>query len=344
VVEAALKWSAFHPMRRANIRNQGMDFSGWFRPCTTPIKLFQGGIPHSNSMKKPLFSRAVILVMILSLLPGRASAAGEETISLLGLEMPLEVGVGILLVGGALVVGGVGAGIYAYRENEQDDREDRHGGGPQFSGDENSVVVVNKTAQGQAVAALSGKVTINYDDGRPSVVIDAGTGAILDAKGSPIVDANGKTIKTLAELIKDDKAAGGQLSAALLASVKTIATATGSANAGSVSQLTTNLAAMIKVVSQADPEGAAGLVSAAVGALTASGSSGESIQQAITAVVAAASVSDGVNQTTIMAAATDAAKANNVEFTQQTFSSTSITNVISTGPVALDVSVISKAN
>jgi len=53
-------------------------------------------------------------------------AAGEETVSLLGLEMPLEVGVGILLVGGALIVGGVGAGIYAYRENEQDDRDDRH--------------------------------------------------------------------------------------------------------------------------------------------------------------------------------------------------------------------------
>jgi hypothetical protein len=46
-------------------------------------------------------------------------SAGEETISLLGLEMPLEVGVGILLVGGAVVVGGVAAGIYAYRENEE---------------------------------------------------------------------------------------------------------------------------------------------------------------------------------------------------------------------------------
>jgi hypothetical protein len=46
-------------------------------------------------------------------------SAGEETISLLGLEMPREVGVGILLVGGALIVGGVGAGIYAYRENEE---------------------------------------------------------------------------------------------------------------------------------------------------------------------------------------------------------------------------------
>jgi hypothetical protein len=52
--------------------------------------------------------------------------AGEETIALLGIEMPLETGVGILLVGGSLIVGGVGAGIYAYRENEQDDREDRH--------------------------------------------------------------------------------------------------------------------------------------------------------------------------------------------------------------------------
>lgn len=193
-----------------------------------------------------------------------------------------------------------------------------------------------------AFTNLKGTLTLNFPDGS-RVTLNAGTGVLLNSKGEPIRKANGEAVRNLGELLAVDN---GGLKQALVNAIKTESTrlAGAGADTAATQSATTRLAALMQVVSKADPAGAASYVTAAVSTLTASGSglSGSAATNAITAVVGAAQSGAGSSQNTaIMNAATTAAGQNNVAFTQTDFnaSRTAAAASITTTPVVLDVTV-----
>jgi hypothetical protein len=202
----------------------------------------------------------------------------------------------------------------------------------------------NEGGGGQTIAALSGKITLNFADGSPSITINAGTGVITDKNGNPVRDANGNVVRNLSDLLAADKAAGGSLMTSILAKVTEIATGAGTATGTAANEATTTLAAIIKTVSAADPTAAATAVSTAVNALTKAGGGSTVVQNAITATVAAATGNTAVDQSAVRTAANSAAQANNVQYTAPTNTQNVLNQVLTTTPVAIDISAISRSN
>jgi hypothetical protein len=192
-------------------------------------------------------------------------------------------------------------------------------------------------------AALQGAITLNYDDGRPSLTINVGTGTVLDANGDPVRDASGNAVRSLADLLKSDTT--GALKASIMNVVKAVAESASTGGSTTERKTATNeLASLMKVVAQADPAGASEYVSAAVGALT---QSGDRNTTAIAAVIEGAK-QGGATASVVTSAAITAAQSNRVRVTQRDLTSATtqrlLGTVLATTPVAIDVSVISKAN
>jgi hypothetical protein len=193
-------------------------------------------------------------------------------------------------------------------------------------------------------AALQGAITLNYDDGRPSLTINVGTGTVLDVNGDPVRDASGNAVRSLADLLKSDTT--GALKASIMNVVKAVAesASTGVTNNEERITATNELASLMKVVAQADPAGASEYVSAAVGALT---QSGDRNTTAIAAVIEGAK-QGGATASVVTNAAITAAQSNRVRVTQRDLTSAStqrsLGTVLTTTPVAIDVSVISRSN
>jgi hypothetical protein len=207
-----------------------------------------------------------------------------------------------------------------------------------------AVVATTNDAGNNTIAALAGTVTLNFPDGRPSITINAGTGIITDRNGNPVRDAAGNVVRNLSDLIQADKAAGGTLMTSILAKVTEIATTVGTANGTAANNATTALAAIIKTVTAADPTSAATAVSTAVSALTKAGGSSTVIQNAITTTIAAATENTSVDKSVVRTAANDAARANNVQYTAPVSTQNVLNQTLTTTPVAIDVSVISRSN
>jgi hypothetical protein len=193
------------------------------------------------------------------------------------------------------------------------------------------------------IAALTGAITLNYEDGRPSITINVGTGAVLDAQGNPVRDAQGNTIRSLAELMQSDTS-GSFKESIMIAVRETAAAASAVGGLPTVrdSEAVSELAALMKVVAQADPAGAAEFVSAAVTALTANGAGSTT---AIAAAIEGAK-QGGATASVVTTAATSAAQANGVTVTTQTLAAvqSNVAALLTTTPVNIDVSVISRSN
>ncbi len=132
-------------------------------------------------------------------------------------------------------------------------------------------VTVNVTG-GTKVCTMAGTVTLTPVGGGAPIMVDIGTGAVLNADGT-------STGGTLAQLIAAE-GAGGEIASAVAAAVTSVATAvqTGAitsvtAGASDAQTAVTMLAAVVRVASQANPTSAATFAAQAVTAVTAQGSS-----------------------------------------------------------------------
>jgi len=187
---------------------------------------------------------------------------------------------------------------------------------------------------------------LNFEDGRPSISITAGTGVILDAKGLPVVDANGNTVRTLADLLKLDTSGNikSAITNAVTGTAQKVLAAGGDATAAKAA--TTQLALIMSTMSKADPVGAAALVNTAVSALTQGGGSSPTINNAISAAVAGATQGNSaVDAAAVRTAATTAATGNGVTLASTVVNPTNTTliNSVTTERQKLDVTVLSRS-
>lgn len=125
-------------------------------------------------------------------------------------------------------------------------------------------VTVSTTKNSTSVATLAGTVTLTPVGGGDPIIVDIGTGAILNADGT-------STGGTLAHLIATETS--GEMASAVSAAVTTVATAVQNGTTGTSSdKAIAALAAVVKVASQANPGSATTYVSQAVTVVTAAGS------------------------------------------------------------------------
>lgn len=200
-----------------------------------------------------------------------------------------------------------------------------------------------------AIAALSGTIVLNFTDGRPSIQVNAGTGIIVDNEGNPVKDANGNTIQSLADLLKSDTS--GSIKSAISSAVTGIAqnVVAAGGNAEAVKEATSQLAAVMKTMSQADPAGISALVSTAVSTLTAGGASSTTVTNAVAAVVAGATSNSDVSAEAVKNAAITAASGNSVTLPENAVSAAGANQVVNAGvitttPQPIDVSVVSRGS
>ncbi len=160
----------------------------------------------------------------------------------------------------------------------------------QFQGRDDSINFTDLDAQGNTtVAALSGQVTVKLANGQ-SVTIDAGTGVVISSTGF----ASAPT--SLSSLVKSNPA----LATNLVAAVTDVAKL-----AGSTPAALTQLALVVKVVATAVPEQATTIVRNAVSGLGSAGTvTGETLNQAVGAVVQATAQGSGATVAALTAAAT----------------------------------------
>jgi hypothetical protein len=202
----------------------------------------------------------------------------------------------------------------------------------------------NADAMTTAFANLSGTLKLTFPNGS-EVTLNAGDGVLLNSKGDAIPNANGGTVRSLTELIAVDN---GGLKQALLNAVKAecIRLAAGGDDSAAARIATSRLAALMQVVSKADPAGATGYVSAAVESLTAQSLSSSFTKRgavnAITVVVAAAQQGTGGSQNDALVNAASGATQNGVVFNQNVFSQSKAAaagTINTTAKVTLDVTV-----
>ena len=177
-------------------------------------------------------------------------------------------------------------------------------------------VTVDGVTGNTTVAALTGNITLTMQDGS-TVTVDIGTGAII----SP----NGKVVEkgvTLALLVKNNPALVTDLNSAVKAvSAYAQSLPAGSANAG---QALTLLETMVKVASAANPSAAPSYVSTATSAIEKSPALAGQTNNAINAIVIAATTpGNGVDSTAVNNSASSAANSAGGSFTQNASVATS---------------------
>lgn len=194
------------------------------------------------------------------------------------------------------------------------------------------------------IAALTGTITITFDDGsgKAPIKLDAGTGTVLDAQNNQVKGPNGEVIQPLAALLTNPS-----FVSAVEQTIKAVAaTIAAGGDSAATNNATTQLAALIKAVSAADPAHASSYVTTAVAALTQNGASGDAVQNAITTSIAAANNAPGVDASSVSEAANNAASANHVSYTPPATAVQTqavLNQVLTTTPTPIDVSVISRS-
>lgn len=162
--------------------------------------------------------------------------------------------------------------------------------GNTVTADKGSVATTSTNAKGDTtVASLSGKVTVKLADGK-EITIDAGTGVVISATGFASQPAS------LAALVQSNPG----FAASLVTAVADVAKTTASNSAA-----LTQLALVVKVVAQAVPDQATTIVTNAVAALGTTGTvTGETLNQAVGAVIQATAQGSGATVASLTTAAT----------------------------------------
>ena len=177
-------------------------------------------------------------------------------------------------------------------------------------------VTVDGVSGHTTVAALTGDITLKLNDGS-TMTVNVGTGVVMSSSGLIIASD-----VSLASLVKNNPALVTDLNSAVKAvSAYAQSLPAGSANAG---QALTLLETMVKVASAANPSAAPSYVSTATSAIEKSPALAGQTNNAINAIVIAATTpGNGVDSTAVNNSASNAANSAGGSFTQNASVATS---------------------